>query len=77
NDCGFHEVKDEKDEGLLHPDDLEYFHQTYNVTGLRPVFVDHSGYAMLILDNRGSMFIWDEMARNFDYLGNSLREVHR
>ncbi|CAG8823271.1 29386_t:CDS:1, partial [Racocetra persica] len=46
----------------------------YNVTGVRPLFVDHSGYVILILDDRGSMFRWVKMSHDFDYLGNSLRE---
>ncbi|CAG8755199.1 13834_t:CDS:1, partial [Racocetra persica] len=48
NDHGFHEVIDEKDEDILHPDFLKYFHQTFNVTGVRPLFVDHSGYVVLV-----------------------------
>ncbi|CAG8544334.1 33878_t:CDS:2, partial [Racocetra persica] len=31
NDRRFYEVIDEKDEDLIHPDDLEYFHQTFNI----------------------------------------------
>ncbi|CAG8838893.1 18871_t:CDS:2, partial [Racocetra persica] len=74
NDHKFHDVIDEKDDDLLYTDDLKYFHQTFNITGVRLLFVDHSGYMVLILDDRGFMFVWDEMSQDLDYLGNSLRE---
>ncbi|CAG8680326.1 4392_t:CDS:2, partial [Racocetra persica] len=74
NDRRFHEVINEKNKDLLHSNDLEHFHQTFNVTGLRPSFVNHSGYVILILNDCGSMFRWDKMSQDFDYLGNSLRE---
>ncbi|CAG8691364.1 3385_t:CDS:2, partial [Racocetra persica] len=44
NNREFHEVKDEKDEDLLYLDYLEYFHETFNLTGIHPLFVDHSGF---------------------------------
>ncbi|CAG8823270.1 29385_t:CDS:1, partial [Racocetra persica] len=53
NDREFHEVKDGKDEDLLHPDYLDYFCEIYNVTRVRPLFVDHSGFMLLVLDNCG------------------------
>ncbi|CAI2192944.1 1449_t:CDS:2 [Funneliformis geosporum] len=71
NDRGFRETTDEK---LIHSEDKEYFHDTFNVTGVYPIFVDHSGMVILILDDRGFMYRWDEMSQNLDYLGNNLRE---
>ncbi|CAG8522959.1 20630_t:CDS:2 [Racocetra persica] len=56
NDRRFHEVTDEKDEDLLYSDYLKYFHEMFNVTGLCPLFVDHSGYVLLVLDDRDFMF---------------------
>ncbi|CAG8719971.1 20126_t:CDS:2, partial [Gigaspora rosea] len=50
---GYHE---NSDEGLLHPEDKEYFYETFGITGVRPMFVDHSGFVVLMLDSRGIMF---------------------
>ncbi|KAF0417041.1 hypothetical protein F8M41_007343 [Gigaspora margarita] len=68
---GYHE---NSDEGLLHPEDKEYFCETFGITGVRPVFVDHSGMVVLMLDSRGIMFKWNEMEHSMKYMGRNLKE---
>ncbi|CAG8434920.1 8597_t:CDS:2 [Scutellospora calospora] len=38
-----------QDEVLFRPEDREYSSETFGITGVRPVFVDHSGLVILIL----------------------------
>ncbi|CAG8622239.1 9720_t:CDS:2, partial [Ambispora leptoticha] len=68
---GFHETRDER---LLHPEDREYFCDIFGITGVHPVFVDHSGMVVWMFDDRGIMFQWDDMAQNIEYLGIDLRQ---
>ncbi|CAG8618342.1 3466_t:CDS:2 [Diversispora eburnea] len=68
---GYHE---NTDKGLLHPEDREYFRETFGITGVRPVFVDHSGMVVLMLDDRGIMFKWNEMEQSMKYMGRNLKE---
>ncbi|CAG8434923.1 8598_t:CDS:2 [Scutellospora calospora] len=48
-------------EALFHPEYREYFSETFGITGVRPVFIDHSGMVILTLDDHGIMFKWNEM----------------
>ncbi|RHZ78802.1 hypothetical protein Glove_156g40 [Diversispora epigaea] len=68
---GYHENTDEK---LLHPEDKEYFREIFSITGVRPVFVDHSGMVILMLDDRDIMFKWSEMEQSMKYMGRNLKE---
>ncbi|CAG8818781.1 7894_t:CDS:1, partial [Dentiscutata erythropus] len=68
---GYHE---NSDEGLLHPEDKEYFCETFGITGVRPVFVDHSGMVVMMLDSRGIMFKWNDMEHSMYYMGRNLKE---
>jgi hypothetical protein len=69
--CGFHKTKRQD---LLDPRAIGYFDDTFGITGVTPVFVDHSGMVVWFLDSRGIMFQWDEMEQIMTYLGNNLRE---
>ncbi|CAG8469285.1 24420_t:CDS:2 [Gigaspora rosea] len=52
----------------------EYFYETFGITGVRPVFVDHSGFVVLMLDSRGIMFKWNEMEHSMKYMRRNLKE---
>jgi hypothetical protein len=69
---GFREITDDND--LLYPENRQYFCETFDIDGLCPVFVDRSGMCILMLDDYGFMFKYDEMSRNLDYLGKNLEE---
>ncbi|CAG8472176.1 1211_t:CDS:2, partial [Paraglomus occultum] len=69
--CGFRETRDER---LLHPEDREYFCENFGITGVHPVFVDHSGMVVWMLDDRGIMFEWNDMEQGMNYLGIDLRK---
>ena len=47
---GLHE---NTDEGLLDPEDREYFCEMFSITGVHSVFVDYSGMIVLMLDDSG------------------------
>ncbi|CAG8485877.1 25022_t:CDS:2, partial [Gigaspora rosea] len=68
---GYHE---NSDEGLLDPEDKEYFYETFGITSVCPMFVDHSGLVVLMLDSRGIMFKWNEMDNSMKYMGRNLKE---
>ncbi|PKY48728.1 hypothetical protein RhiirA4_544800 [Rhizophagus irregularis] len=57
------------DERLLHPEFKEYFRKVFGITGVHPVFVDHSELVVLMLDDRGIMFRWNEMEHGMDCMG--------
>ncbi|CAG8529609.1 2651_t:CDS:2 [Ambispora gerdemannii] len=57
-------IREATSEGLLRSEDIEYFDETFGITGVRPVFVDDSGFVVWMLDDRDSMFQWNEMGTN-------------
>ncbi|PKK63707.1 hypothetical protein RhiirC2_869633 [Rhizophagus irregularis] len=49
----------ERDERLLHPELKEYFRKVFGITGVHPVFVDHSELVVLMLDDRSGGTKWN------------------
>ncbi|POG63091.1 hypothetical protein GLOIN_2v1484956 [Rhizophagus irregularis DAOM 181602=DAOM 197198] len=65
----------ERDERLLHPELKEYFRKVFGITGVHPVFVDHYELVVLMLDDRGIMFRWNEMEHGMDYMGRKVLRI--
>lgn len=49
----------------------------FGITGVHPVFVDLSEMVVLMLDDRGIMFKWNEMEHGMEYMGEIWRKVLR
>jgi hypothetical protein len=75
---GFHIITSKKDlsdlSNLLNEDNIEYFAKTFGIIDPRAVCIDRSGLSIMILDNHGHMFIWNDMGYDMEYMGSSLIE---
>ncbi|CAG8765445.1 791_t:CDS:1, partial [Ambispora leptoticha] len=70
---GFHEITSEDSLNIVwHARNLEHFSRKYGITNPRPVFLDHSGFGVWMVDEHGSMFQWNEMEKDILYMGPDL-----
>src|ERR1044072_3945826 len=69
NDRKFREFHGPTDEWLIDQEYREYFNETYGITNIHPLLVDHSGMVVFFLDDRGILFAWCEMTKEMDILG--------
>ncbi|CAG8651727.1 9374_t:CDS:2 [Funneliformis caledonium] len=69
NDREFREFHGPTDEWLIDQEYREYFNETYRITNIYPLLMDHSGTVMFFLDDRGILFAWCEMTKEMDILG--------
>ena len=69
-----HGVYEVTTDNILDKRDIEYFTETFGIIGIHPVFTDHSGFIVWMLDNHGFMYWWNGMEQAMDYTGGSLME---
>ncbi|CAI2162734.1 18460_t:CDS:2 [Funneliformis geosporum] len=74
NRLGYHQITNKDSLDFVDAEFIEFLAEVFNITGVQPVFIDHSGNVILILDKNGCMYQWDDMSTNLRYLGNSLTE---
>ncbi|RIA85652.1 hypothetical protein C1645_741397 [Glomus cerebriforme] len=69
NDREFREFHGPTDGRLIDQENRKYFYETYGITYICPLFVDHSGMVVLFLDDRGILFAWCDMTNEMDVMG--------
>ncbi|RIA86774.1 hypothetical protein C1645_828775 [Glomus cerebriforme] len=72
NRLGFHQITERDSLDLLDEGHIEYLDETFGITGIQPLFIDHSGLVIWFLDKNGNMYEWDEMQQNLQYMGKDL-----
>jgi len=68
---GFHEVTEEID---ISEDELKVFAEVMDMSSVRPIIVDSSGFVFWIVDGQGRMFLWSEMEACLQFMGNNIVE---
>ncbi|CAG8725945.1 283_t:CDS:2, partial [Funneliformis mosseae] len=63
-----------KDLWLFDEEHREHFAENFGVTNICPLFVDHYGFAMWMLDENKRLLLWNEMENSIMYLGSNLTE---
>ncbi len=53
---------------------MEDLTESFNITDVQPVFIDHSGFVIWILDKNNCMYEQNEMMKELRYLGSNLIE---
>ena len=69
NDHKFRKFHGPTDEWLISQENRKYFDETYGITHICPLLVDHSGMTVLFLDDRGILFAWCDMTNEMDIMG--------
>jgi hypothetical protein len=72
NRFGFHKITNKDSIDFVDAEYIEYLDEKYGITGIQPVFVDHSGLTIWLLDKNGNMYQWNEMEQNLLYMGKDL-----
>jgi hypothetical protein len=72
NRFGFHQITDRDSLDFVDVEYIEYLNEKFGITGIQPVFVDHSGLVIWLLDKDGNMYEWNEMEQNLLYMGKDL-----
>ena len=49
---------------IIDQENKEYFSDTYGITNIHPLLVDHCGMTIMFLDDRGILFVWCEMTQS-------------
>ncbi|CAG8636878.1 13058_t:CDS:2 [Funneliformis caledonium] len=63
-----------KDLWLFDEEHREHFAENFGITNICPLFVDHYGFAMWMLDENKRLLLWNEMENSIMYLGSNLTE---
>lgn len=71
NDHKFREFHENEDNWLI---DRKYFSDTYGITKIHPLLVDHYGGSFMFLDDRNILFEWCEMTQSMYILGINIME---
>ncbi|RIA79442.1 hypothetical protein C1645_840680 [Glomus cerebriforme] len=72
NHLEFHQITKKDSLDFVDDEYIEYLNDTYGITGIQPVFIDHSGYVIWLLDKDGNMYQWCEMQQGLRYMGKDL-----
>ncbi|PKY49823.1 hypothetical protein RhiirA4_528630 [Rhizophagus irregularis] len=72
NRFGVHQVTNKDSLGSIDAEYTEFLNETFGITGIQPVFIDHSGFVIWLLDKVGNMYQWNEMQRSLRYMGKDL-----
>jgi hypothetical protein len=72
NPFEFHQITEKDSLDFVDTEFIEDLNETFGITGVQPVFIDHSGFVIWFLDKDGSMYEWDEVQQNLRYLGKDL-----
>jgi hypothetical protein len=72
NPPGFHQITKNDSLDFVDAEFIEDLNETFGITGVQPVFIDHSGYTIWLLDEGGNMYQWCEMQRSLRYMGKGL-----
>uniref|UniRef100_A0A1D1Z470 Uncharacterized protein n=1 Tax=Anthurium amnicola TaxID=1678845 RepID=A0A1D1Z470_9ARAE len=72
NRFGFHQVTNKDSLGFIDAEYTEYLNEVFGITGVQPVFIDHYGLVIWLLDKDGIMYQWNEMERSLRYMGKDL-----
>ncbi|GET52499.1 hypothetical protein GLOIN_2v1791304 [Rhizophagus irregularis DAOM 181602=DAOM 197198] len=68
NQFGFYQVTNKDSLGSIDAEYTEFLNETFGITGVQPVFIDHSGFVIWLLDKVGNMYQWNEMQRSLRYM---------
>ncbi|CAG8549515.1 8179_t:CDS:2 [Funneliformis caledonium] len=63
-----------KDLWFFDEEHREHFAEEFGVTNICPLYVDHYGFAMWMLDENKRLLLWNEMENSITYLGLNLTE---
>jgi len=74
NRFGIHEITDKDSLDFVDADFIEYLAKTFGITDIQPLFIDHSGFVIWMLDKDGTMYEWNEMEKGLRYIGKDLME---
>ena len=72
NRFGFHQITNKDSIDFVDEEYIEYLDEKYGITGIQPVFIDHSGLNIWLLDKNGNLYEWNEMEQNLLYIGKDL-----
>ena len=72
NRFGFHQITNDDSLDFVDVEYTEYLNEQFGITHIKPVFVDHSGLVIWLLDKDGNMYEWNEMMQNLLYMGKNL-----
>ncbi|RIA92949.1 hypothetical protein C1645_820021 [Glomus cerebriforme] len=72
NHFGFHQITNKDSLDFVDAEYIEYLNEKFGITDIQPVFIDHSGFVIWLLDKDGNMYEWDEMQQILRYMGKDL-----
>lgn len=72
NHLRFHQITTRDLLDFVDAEYFKYLNENFDITGVQPVFIVHSGFVIWILDKDGHMYEWDEMQQSLKYMGKDL-----
>ncbi|EXX70890.1 hypothetical protein GLOIN_2v1731132 [Rhizophagus irregularis DAOM 181602=DAOM 197198] len=74
NHWEFHQITEKDSLDFVDSEYFSYLNEKFDIKSAQPIFIDHSGYVIWILDEDDHMYEWNEMERGLKYLGKDLIE---